>query len=287
MSQYIYFNCPPNPYFLECGFQIHDLYDTHPNRTNIGIFDIILVKEGCLNIGEENESWELRSGQALILLPDRSHYSVKPAEEYTSFYWLHFQAIGQWLQTEQDHVKLELEEHQRCFFPTQYTLQLLKHTQVSYPLPLFQLFDQLLDANTERESQAYWKKQSLFEQLLKALDVRQRSQDTPPLVRLAEQVENYIRNHYQEDLSNERLSLTFNYHYNYITRALKHIYGYTPNEYIMKVRIDHAKSLLLNTHLNISVIAEKVGFENIPYFTNCFTKHTGFSPSNYRKQYFE
>lgn len=284
---YLYFNAPPQPYYLESGFQIHEKDDTHPNRTNLGFFDFILVREGTLFIGEDNEPWTLTSGQSLILLPNQSHYSVKPAEDHTLFYWIHFQTIGAWTQSDQQHVKLNIEEHQQCFYPTPYTIQLPKHTTFPFPQQAYQLLEQMNEAITERESSAYWKKQYAFEQLLKMMDVRQNNDDATPIVKLAEQVENFIRNHYQESITNERLAFTFNYHYNYITRAMKQMYGMTPNEYVTKVRIDQAKSLLLNTHLTVSAIAEHVGFENIPYFSNCFSKHVGLSPSQFRNQYFE
>ena len=284
---YLYFNGPPSPYYLESGFQIHEVNDTHPNRTHLGFFDFILVREGTLHIGENNERWQLEAGQALILLPNQSHYSAMPAERQTLFYWIHFQSIGAWVQSDQEHTKLNIEDHQQCFYPTPYTIQLPKQTTFTYPQQAFQLLEQMNEANTERESNAYWKKQHAFEQLLKMMDMRQNNDDVTPIVRLAEQVENFIRNHYQESITNERLSFTFNYHYNYITRAMKQMYGMTPNEYVMKVRIDHAKSLLLNTHWSIAAIAEQVGFENTPYFSNCFSKHLGLSPSMFRNQYYE
>lgn len=287
MQSYIFFNAPPQPYYLESGFQIHEIGDSHPNRSNIGLFDFIIVKEGCLHIGENQEQWSLHAGQSIILLPDQYHYAVHPATERTTFYWVHFRCVGNWIQSNQEYMKLPLEEHQYCFNPSSYTIQLAKQSSFSYTQPLFQLLEEMNEAGKERETTAFWKKQHAFEQLLKLLDIRQHDNESSAIVRLAEQVENYIRNHFQEEITNEILSSTFHYHYNYITRALKQMYGYTPNEYVMKVRIDQAKSLLLNTRMNISTIAEQVGFENIPYFSNCFTKHTGLSPTSYRNQYFE
>lgn len=284
---YIYFNAPPLPFYLESGHQIYSTGDTHPNRSNLGFFDYILVREGHLYIGEDNQQWVLGAGQSLILLPNQSHYSVKPAEGHVLFYWIHFQTTSEWIQSDQEHIKLIIEDHQRCFSPSPYTLQLPKHTTLPFPQQAYQLVEQLNEASKEREANAYWKRQHAFEQLLKMMDMRLNNQDATPIVRLAEQVESFIRNHYSENITNERLSFTFNYHYNYITRAMKQMYGMTPNEYVLKVRIDHAKSLLLNTHWSIASIAEQVGFENTPYFSNCFSKHLGLSPSQFRNQFYE
>lgn len=59
--------------------------------------------------------------------------------------------------------------------------------------------------------------------------------------------------------------------------------GKTPTEYICTYRLNLATDLLFNTTLSISEIAEKCGFENLYYFSNCFKKHYHISPSKYRK----
>ena len=45
----------------------------------------------------------------------------------------------------------------------------------------------------------------------------------------------------------------------------------------------NAQNLLENTEYNITEIAEAVGYDNPLYFSRLFHKHTGLSPSAYRK----
>lgn len=284
---YIYFNSPPSPYYLESGFSDYIIGDSHPNRHRLNLFDLIIVREGSLHLGEEQSKWHLQEGQTLLLLPDSYHYSVEPVSTATCFYWIHFQTTNEWIESEQLHYKFPTEAHQDCFNPTPYTMQIPKSMQLLYPHKVYQLVEQMNDASKQIEPKAYWQKQHAFEELLLMMDVKQNNSQTSSIVRLAEQVEHYIRNHYQQQITNQALSLIFNYHYNYITKALKQVYGFTPNEYVMKVRLDQAKILLLNTHQSIADIAESVGFDNIPYFSNCFMKHVGEAPSSFRKKYYE
>lgn len=284
---YIYFNSPPSPYYLESGSSDYKIGDAHPNRHSLNLFDLIIVRSGSLHLGEEQTSWQLQEGQTLILLPDRYHYSIEPVSTATFFYWIHFQTVNEWAESEQLHYKFRTEAHQECFNPAPYTMQIPKSMQLLYPQQAYRLVEQMNDAGKQIEPKAYWQKQHAFEELLLMMDIKQNNKQTSSIVRLAEQVEHYIRNHYQQQITNQALSLIFNYHYNYITRAMKQVYGFTPNEYVMKVRLDQAKILLLNTHLSIADIAEAVGFDNIPYFSNCFIKHVGESPSSYRKKYYE
>lgn len=48
-------------------------------------------------------------------------------------------------------------------------------------------------------------------------------------------------------------------------------------------KIERAKLFLAQSELNIGQISEKLGFENVYYFSNFFKKYTGLSPLNYRK----
>ena len=58
----------------------------------------------------------------------------------------------------------------------------------------------------------------------------------------------------------------------------------TPLSYLTKLRINHLRRLLDSTDLPISEAAEKSGFVDIPNLSRIFKKHTGMSPSAYRKK---
>ena len=60
----------------------------------------------------------------------------------------------------------------------------------------------------------------------------------------------------------------------------------SPQKYIANIRLNIAKELLNTTNLNISEIAQNIGFEDTYYFSNFFKKATGLSPLNYKKKHF-
>ena len=60
-------------------------------------------------------------------------------------------------------------------------------------------------------------------------------------------------------------------------------FGTSPGQFILCERVNKAKRLLTSTTYSISQIAARCGFENLYYFSNSFKKHTGISPSQYRK----
>ncbi len=64
----------------------------------------------------------------------------------------------------------------------------------------------------------------------------------------------------------------------------KNTVGKTPKEYIEGERMIDAVELLENTCMQISEVAEKVGYRDPLYFSRVFRKHMGKSPKQYRKE---
>jgi AraC-like DNA-binding protein len=58
--------------------------------------------------------------------------------------------------------------------------------------------------------------------------------------------------------------------------------GLTFTDYMGRVRVEKAKTLLLNPHLRVSEIAYTVGFQSLTHFNRVFRDLTGESPSHFR-----
>lgn len=70
---------------------------------------------------------------------------------------------------------------------------------------------------------------------------------------------------------------------NYFGNMFKKEAGVSFNQYLTQLRIENAKALLLDPLTKLYEIGEEVGFNDYTYFSRIFKKHTGFSPSEYRK----
>ena len=66
-------------------------------------------------------------------------------------------------------------------------------------------------------------------------------------------------------------------------RRFKTAMEMSPKEYIIRLRIDRARHLLLEDSASVSEIAYACGFESEYYFSRCFKKEVGISPSDYRR----
>ena len=93
---------------------------------------------------------------------------------------------------------------------------------------------------------------------------------------------NYIALNYSEPLSLEQVAKAVNASTFYFCKMFKRVTGLNFTAYVSRVRIERAKSLLLNPNLRISEIAFEVGFESLTHFNRVFRKIVGQSPSDYR-----
>lgn len=280
---YVLFESPPLPYLTECGRTLYEPGDKHPDRRNLGVFDLLFVRKGRLYIGEDQEEWSLEPGEMLILRPDRYHYAVKPCDEETLFDWLHMQVAGSWTEAVIDSSR-RITEKNNPNVPFSYTLGIPKYWKLPFPEAVYNLLDTLLKASLKPLSEAFWEQQHSFQQLLKLLDARGIDYANAALI-LAEQTEAYLKTNYQSHISSRILEEALRFHYNYITRCMKQVYGLTPMEYLHHYRLEQAKLLLLKTDWPVAKVAEHVGFDNTPYFTRCFANFEGMPPSQYRKRY--
>ena len=70
---------------------------------------------------------------------------------------------------------------------------------------------------------------------------------------------------------------------NALTKRLKEETGQTVSQLLKDYRLNIAREILLQNsgNRNITEIAYRVGFNDPKYFTRCFTKKYGISPSGY------
>jgi AraC-like DNA-binding protein len=69
-----------------------------------------------------------------------------------------------------------------------------------------------------------------------------------------------------------------------LATAVRELTGSTPTEYLTRLRLNRAKTLLADTDLPVFRVAKDVGFPDPAYFTRVFTKYTGVAPTAFRRQ---
>ncbi len=101
-------------------------------------------------------------------------------------------------------------------------------------------------------------------------------------LKLIKKVVKYIKRHYDEELTVEKISAHCGYSRFYVSKTFKEITGYTVIWYINAARIEKAKSLLKNGDLSMSEVALQCGFVNQSYFGKVFKRLENISPHEYK-----
>lgn len=96
-------------------------------------------------------------------------------------------------------------------------------------------------------------------------------------------VKKYIDANFSENITLNTLSEIFYLHPVYLQRKFKQEYGLSPTDYIINVRINHAKNYLISTNMTTEEISSKVGFSYPSYFIKVFKRIVQNTPLQYRK----
>lgn len=71
---------------------------------------------------------------------------------------------------------------------------------------------------------------------------------------------------------------------NYLNRQVKEASGLTMGQWIDRLLVMEAKAILVHSDLSIEQTADYLHFPNSPQFCRFFKRHTGITPSQYRKK---
>ena len=97
-------------------------------------------------------------------------------------------------------------------------------------------------------------------------------------------IETYILNNLNKDVSLSSVAKHFYYNPSYFSRYFKNLSGVKYKDYLINLQLTQAKSLLINTNLFIQEIANRCGFKSFTNFLLVFKKHENMTPSEYRKK---
>jgi AraC-like DNA-binding protein len=103
-----------------------------------------------------------------------------------------------------------------------------------------------------------------FRRLCRARDVLQRIDDAAPKI---------------DDLARE-MGLSPSH----FTRLFEAVFGVTPHQYRIRVRLDRARQLLAARERSVTDVCMEVGFSSLGSFSALFTRRFGEPPSRYRRR---
>lgn len=112
---------------------------------------------------------------------------------------------------------------------------------------------------------------------------RENGPSLPAQDRSFSEILQYVNKRFAQRISPKEVSVRFGYNETYFCRRFREITGLTFTGYILALRMERAQRLLQETDEEIGSIAWKCGYSDISYFSHCFKKQFGVSPTGFRR----
>ncbi len=245
----------------------------HPTRV-IKSHELIFIKQGELDLWEEDQEFHLVAGQTLHLHPGRQHGSHQPMPPSLRFYWIHFELVP-------------APMGDMSYSAGQYVPRLPIPQVATIPQPerLERLFRAFLE---DQETGLLHPYAANLLATLMLLEVVQ-SQSVPATQAdeanaLATRANSYIRMNFDRPITASRVADALGYNTDYLGRIFHKVYGYTLTEAIHRRRIEKACEWLRDTNLTILDVATRCGFADGDYFRRVFRRVMQVSPGEYRDE---
>ena len=94
----------------------------------------------------------------------------------------------------------------------------------------------------------------------------------------------FIRNHACDGISVQDVARVVRRSRKTLYRGFKEVVGRSPHEEILRVQLEHAKPLLVQTSKNLDTVARMSGFTTASYFNVAFKREVGMTPGAFRNQ---
>jgi len=108
---------------------------------------------------------------------------------------------------------------------------------------------------------------------------------SPANLQLCQQLTGHIIDHIHSPLTLSDLAAHFGVSSVHLNSIFKRARGITVMNFVTQMRIEAAKTIIIESHERFADITQLVGFASNASFCNSFRRQTGFSPREYRQQF--
>ncbi|MDD6174813.1 MAG: AraC family transcriptional regulator [Firmicutes bacterium] len=226
----------------------------------ISNYELVFVLKGQGNIVLENKQMTIQPGDLVCFRPGVLHSLSVSQEPCMEFYGVHFT------------LPAEMEQ-----------LPLPDLAQIKPAAQLEALFKDLLGVYQKKAYLYQWRQNLLLQQILCEIFTALYQESIPAEQARIKKVLEYIHEDPSHPFTLEDLTARAGVKKTLFLQSFRNVTGTSPKQYIIGLRLESARSLLLETQMPVSQIAEKCGFTDAFYFSRRFKAKFSESPQQYRK----
>lgn len=254
-------------YVQEAGyFKTFPPYFTE--RENLNSYLIILTLSGSGNLKYKGEEYTLCPGDIFYISCMDYHFYQCLSNNW-EFLWIHFNGIG-------------AHGYYDVFSKAGFRVIHLKDSNF-----LESTMRKILAQSIKKELHSEVLCSNLINTLITKMIICN-SHENGILTYMPDYVRNimkYLEEHYMDEFNLNQIAVRFGFSKYYISREFKKYVGITYSEYLITLRLNHAKELLKYTDLSINDITFQCGMNNVSHFINLFKNREEITPLQFRKEW--
>ncbi|MFA6173753.1 MAG: AraC family transcriptional regulator [Kiritimatiellales bacterium] len=249
------------------------------SHSHKGAYEICLMRHGSAFWQVGGDVFHVEPGDLFITWPDELHGGENQVMHTCELYWLIFRLAPRT-------GSFGLSPQQTKQF--QDALQALPGRIFKAPPEIGKHFDRLLGAFADPGPFSETTVQAAVQTILCDVLTVAGQPDATRRAACSPRIQKVINRLYAADgtaMPVEEMAATAGLKPGYFREQFRKETGYSPVEYLTRLRIQKAKTRLLETGASITDIAFELGFSSSQYFASTFRKVTGETPLKFRQQH--
>ncbi len=258
-----------SPYHVTyCGYeQVEAGVQFGPSARTSYLFHVVIKGKGIFEAGGKN--YPIHEGQVFFIRPHLETTYTADQEDPWSYGWIGCRGYRMERMLEQmgfteDSPVLDISNAPDLF---QCVIAIMNHHTISVSNEMYRTsellkFFGMIAENREKEHP----------------DTRSYNSDTYAQVAM-----NYLNENYMNRIRISDLAGIIGIERSYLSHIFCEAYQKSPQQYLMQIRMEKARELLLDSGQRISEIASQVGYPDALAFSRAFKKEHGKSPSEFRE----
>lgn len=259
--------------------QISETKQNHCHDT----VELQYVLSGSQQFSVDGKIYDVTAGDLIILNPGVMHYSIVTSTDepailfFTGFSNFHFRGM-----------------EPNYFTPI--VNEPVIHTKGQFKQDVLNLCLRMIAERHNSQAGQYFMQKTYLVQLLILIMRQVHSMpeheqnsfqfETYHKTYVVSEIQQYLGEHYSDKISLDLIAKNMYLSSAYISKIFKEETGEAPINYLIKLRLEHAKDQLeLPQSYSIKSISNSVGYEDVYYFSKLFKKYYGMSPQIYRANF--
>lgn len=249
-------------------------------------WEMVYVDKGSVIVGREDEELVLNQGEVVFHKPNEFH-SIRSLNSSPNFFIISFECNSIAMKYFEG-FKVKLDEKLKVFISS-----IVKEASKTYVIAMnnteYKKLIRKPDAplGAEQLIKMYLEQILIF--LLRSITqkgnistaVFENSTQQNPIVSA---IIEYMRQRVEDTVRVSDICNEFGYSRSFLNKLFGDFTGESLAAYFVSLKIDRAKSLIRGTNLNFAQISAKLSFENPQYFSRVFKRHTGMTPSEFKRR---